>query len=325
MHAESLVASQEVVDGPDRFGDDERSVGRIVESDFLPETAVDDGERTDSGIREFVTEAGDCGIDVLGYAIEELGEVDGDAMTPRDGSGVAFVPIQRDDDAGHVAELGEQVVDPRSVDRIDHPDLAVDREGVASTLHSFVRMGEPADAALEAVDLSEVGCTLVDTKGHTIVYERSNDKIPSQGGNRPAATRRWASRRWDSTVGRQSFFSADTSVELYRMPALIPDIVATVVALTLAQQLEQTISFGIFVLGAALATLSALAWRRERDQRMAVVAVGYLMFAIYGFVVFLEYYLLPYLSMRTVELLEHSVAALILVGLLAFFVALTRD
>jgi len=58
MHAESLVASQEVVDGPDRFGDDERSVGRIVESDFLPETAVDDGERTDSGIREFVTEAG---------------------------------------------------------------------------------------------------------------------------------------------------------------------------------------------------------------------------------------------------------------------------
>ena len=109
------------------------------------------------------------------------------------------------------------------------------------------------------------------------------------------------------------------------MPALIPDIVATVVALTLAQQLEQTISFGIFVLGAALATLSFLAWRRERDQRMAVIAVGYLMFAIYGFVVFLEYYLLPYLSVRTVELLEHSVAALILVGLLAFFVALTRD
>jgi len=109
------------------------------------------------------------------------------------------------------------------------------------------------------------------------------------------------------------------------MPALIPDIVATIVTLTLAQQLEQTISFGIFVLGTALATLSALAWRRERDRRMAVVAVGYLMFAIYGFVVFLEYYLLPYLSVQTVELLEHSVAALILVGLLAFFVALTRE
>src|SRR6056297_87292 len=109
------------------------------------------------------------------------------------------------------------------------------------------------------------------------------------------------------------------------MPALIPDIVATIVTLTLAQQLEQTISFGIFVVGATLAVLSALAWRRERDRRMAVVAVGYLMFAIYGFVVFLEYYLLPYLTVRTVELLEHSVAALILVGLLAFFVALSRD
>jgi len=109
------------------------------------------------------------------------------------------------------------------------------------------------------------------------------------------------------------------------MAALASDFVATVVALTLAQQLEQTISFGIFVLGGALAVLSALAWRRERDRRMAVVAVGYLMFAIYGFVVFLEYYLLPYLSVQTVELLEHSVAALILVGLLAFFVALSRD
>ena len=104
-----------------------------------------------------------------------------------------------------------------------------------------------------------------------------------------------------------------------------PDFVAPIVALTLAQQLEQIISLGIFFVGATLATLSVVAWRRERDRRMAVVAVGYLMFAIYGFVVFLEYYLLPYLSVRTVELLEHSVAALILVGLLAFFVALGRD
>ncbi|ELY67433.1 hypothetical protein [Natrinema versiforme] len=109
------------------------------------------------------------------------------------------------------------------------------------------------------------------------------------------------------------------------MAALVAELVPAAVTLTLAQQLEQTISFGIFVLGAALATLSGLAWRRERDRRMAVVAVGYLMFAIYGFVVFLEYYLLPYLSVRTVELVEHGAAALILVGLLAFFIALTRD
>ncbi|WP_254532841.1 hypothetical protein [Natrinema gelatinilyticum] len=109
------------------------------------------------------------------------------------------------------------------------------------------------------------------------------------------------------------------------MVALTPGYITTSVALTLAQQLEQTISLGIFFVGATLAALSLLAWRRERDRRMVVVAIGYLMFAIYGFVVFLEYYLLPYLSVRTVELLEHGVAALILVGLLAFFVALSRD
>ncbi|SEQ92804.1 hypothetical protein [Natrinema salaciae] len=109
------------------------------------------------------------------------------------------------------------------------------------------------------------------------------------------------------------------------MAGLVPGFVTMAVALTLAQQLEQTISFGIFLLGAALALLSAVAWRRERDRRMAVVAVGYLMFSIYGFVVFLEYYLFPYLPVQTVELLEHSAAALILVGLLAFFIALTRD
>ncbi|AFO58950.1 MULTISPECIES: hypothetical protein [Natrinema] len=109
------------------------------------------------------------------------------------------------------------------------------------------------------------------------------------------------------------------------MAVLVPEFVTMVIALTLAQQLEQSISLGIFLLGAVLALLSALAWRRERDRRMAVVAVGYLMFAIYGFVVFLEYYLFSYFSVRTVELLEHSAAALILVGLLAFFLALTWD
>ncbi|WP_076610491.1 hypothetical protein [Natronorubrum thiooxidans] len=109
------------------------------------------------------------------------------------------------------------------------------------------------------------------------------------------------------------------------MAGLVPEFVTMAVALTLAQQLEQIVSLGIFLLGTVLALLSALAWRRERDYRMAVVAVGYLMFAIYGCVVFLEYYLLPYFSVRTVELLEHGAAALILVGLLAFFVALSRD
>lgn len=93
----------------------------------------------------------------------------------------------------------------------------------------------------------------------------------------------------------------------------------------LASLLEQYISLGIFLVAGALSVLSYLAWRRERDRRMRIVAGGYAMFAVYGLVVFLEYPLLPYLGAETVELLEHGVAILILGGLLTFFVALTRD
>lgn len=93
----------------------------------------------------------------------------------------------------------------------------------------------------------------------------------------------------------------------------------------LAQQLEQYISLGIFVLGAVLATLSLLAYRRERVRRLLVVTVAYVMFAVYGLIVFLEYFLLPYFPVSTVELVEHGAAVLILGGLLAFFVALTGE
>lgn len=96
-------------------------------------------------------------------------------------------------------------------------------------------------------------------------------------------------------------------------------------AMALAQQIEQFVSLGIFLLGSLLAGLSVLAWRRERDRRMLVVSVAYAMFAVYGLVVFLEYFLLPYLPFEVVELLEHGAAVLILVGLLAFFVALFRE
>ena len=93
----------------------------------------------------------------------------------------------------------------------------------------------------------------------------------------------------------------------------------------LAQLLEQYVSLGIFLVAAALSALSYLAWRRERDRRMRIVTAGYAMFALYGLIVFLEYPLLPYLGARTVELLEHGSALLILGGLLTFFVAITRE
>ncbi|MFC7133333.1 MULTISPECIES: hypothetical protein [Salinibaculum] len=93
---------------------------------------------------------------------------------------------------------------------------------------------------------------------------------------------------------------------------------------TLAQQLEQLVSLGILVVGVALATLSAMAYRRERDRRMLLVSGAYGLFAVYGLVVFLEYFVVAYLGYQTVELLEHGSAVLILVGLLAFFVALRK-
>lgn len=93
----------------------------------------------------------------------------------------------------------------------------------------------------------------------------------------------------------------------------------------LAQLLEQYISLGIFVVATALSVLSFLAWRRERDQRMRSVTVGYAMFAVYGLIVFLEYPLRPYIPYATLEVLEHGSAILILGGLLIFFAALMRD
>lgn len=93
----------------------------------------------------------------------------------------------------------------------------------------------------------------------------------------------------------------------------------------LAQLLEQYVSLGIFIVGSVLATLSFLAYRRERVRRLLVVTVAYVFFAVYGFIVFLEYFLVPYLGSELVELIEHAAALLILAGLIAFFVALTRE
>lgn len=95
--------------------------------------------------------------------------------------------------------------------------------------------------------------------------------------------------------------------------------------LELAQFLEQYVSLGIFLVATGLSVLSVLAWRRERDRRMGLVAAGYAMFAVYGLVVFLEGVLQPYAPYETLELIEHAGSILILGGLLTFFIAITRD
>ncbi|WP_137285750.1 hypothetical protein [Halorussus salinisoli] len=96
---------------------------------------------------------------------------------------------------------------------------------------------------------------------------------------------------------------------------------------TLAQQLEQLAGLGILVVAVALLSLSLLAWRRERDRRMLIVSVAYGLFAIHGFVVFAEYFVLEYglLPFAQVELIEHASAFLVLFGLLAFFTAISRE
>jgi hypothetical protein len=48
------------------------------------------------------------------------------------------------------------------------------------------------------------------------------------------------------------------------------------------------------------------------------------MFAVYGFVVFLEPFLRPSIGYASAELLEHASAVLVLGGLLTFFAVLTR-
>jgi len=92
-----------------------------------------------------------------------------------------------------------------------------------------------------------------------------------------------------------------------------------------AELIEQYVNFGIFLVAATLAAVSYLAWRRERDRRMATVTVGYGLFATYGLIVALERVVVPAIPYATVELIEHGAAVLILFGLLTFFAAVTRD
>ncbi|MFB6130026.1 MAG: hypothetical protein ABEJ28_04290 [Salinigranum sp.] len=98
-------------------------------------------------------------------------------------------------------------------------------------------------------------------------------------------------------------------------------------ALTLAQQLEQIAGLGIFVVAFALAILSFVAWRRERQRRMLVVSFAYAMFAVNGFLLFIEYALLSFgiVPFAQVDLVEHGSSFLVLLGLLAFFAAIRGE
>jgi len=91
--------------------------------------------------------------------------------------------------------------------------------------------------------------------------------------------------------------------------------------LDLAGDLEVVSSLAIFLLASVLAVLSGLAWRRERDRRMLFVTVAYVSFALRGLFVFVEE---PLAHLLNTELLEHASPFLVVVGLLLFFVAVSR-
>ncbi|EFW92608.1 hypothetical protein ZOD2009_07059 [Haladaptatus paucihalophilus DX253] len=86
--------------------------------------------------------------------------------------------------------------------------------------------------------------------------------------------------------------------------------------------LELVVSLGILLLSVGLGTLTYLTWRRERERRLAIVTVAYVLFALRGLAVVLEETFL--MSVRP-ELIDHLSSLFVLLGLLLFFVAIARD
>lgn len=92
--------------------------------------------------------------------------------------------------------------------------------------------------------------------------------------------------------------------------------------LALSGDLEVISSLAIFLLATVLAVLSGVAWRRERDTRMLYVTLAYAFFALRGLFVFVEE---PLAHLLNTELLEHASPFLVVIALLLFFVAVSRE
>ncbi len=91
-----------------------------------------------------------------------------------------------------------------------------------------------------------------------------------------------------------------------------------------AAPIELAVGVGILAIGSVLALLSFVAWRREHEPRMVLVATAYLLFALNGLFVSAEPWLVGAAGPSVAELLEHGSGALVLVGLLLFFAAIVR-
>jgi len=88
------------------------------------------------------------------------------------------------------------------------------------------------------------------------------------------------------------------------------------------------VSVGITVVALALGGLSLLAYRRERERRMGVVAVAYALFALRGVLVLGEEVVDPFLRGGYAvgpELVAHLSGLAVLIALVLFFVAVLGE
>ncbi len=131
MDCQALVPGAEVRRGAEHVRADEHAAVGPPERDFLPGTAVldgDAGERTERSLRDEVvadTEpSGECGAG-------------------------AVVPVEQLDHACGGAGGPDAFLHAVPVDGVDHPDTAVHDENVRAALHELV--DDPAEAAVELV------------------------------------------------------------------------------------------------------------------------------------------------------------------------------
>lgn len=93
----------------------------------------------------------------------------------------------------------------------------------------------------------------------------------------------------------------------------------------LASVLEYGLNAGIMLLAGFLATISWMAYARNRAKKLWFVSVAFSLFAAKGGLILIEPLLISSGYGYEAEIVEHAAPGLSLIALVMFFVALTRD
>lgn len=93
----------------------------------------------------------------------------------------------------------------------------------------------------------------------------------------------------------------------------------------LASTLEYGLNGGILLLAGFLASISWMAYSRNRARKLWFVSVAFSLFAAKGGLVLMEPFLISSGYGYEAEIIEHAAPGLTLIALVMFFVALTRD